>query len=75
MNVNVGQIVPFSQPIDSSENVMLRSVGGGGRWPPRSIKVAAAHARRITTITVVTCMIRSASLLDSRSPCVFRHQK
>ena len=45
------------------------------RPPPRSSSVSPHQTISITTITVVICMIFSASSLDSWMPLVFRHQK
>ena len=50
-------------------------VGGGGSMPPCCSSVNADQSSRMTTMTVVIWMIRSASSLDSRIPCVLRHQK
>jgi hypothetical protein len=73
--MNDGQRVPLSHPSASSENVRLRGSGAGGIWPPRASRVTTHHAIKITTITVVICMIFKASSLDSCRPRVLRHQK
>ena len=70
------QKVPLSQPSDSSVKWMLEGVGSGGKGaPPRMTRVRGHQIRRITTITVVICMIRSALVLDSGTPLMFDHQK
>ena len=50
-------------------------MGAGGHSPPWRSSVITHHAIRITTMTVVICMILNASSLDSCSPLVFRRQK
>ena len=47
------------------EKLRFEGVGSGGIWPPRISNVRDAHTIIITTITVVTYMIRIASSLDS----------
>ena len=37
--------------------------------------VSGHHTIKITTMTVVICMMRSALLLDSCTPLMFAHQK
>jgi len=62
----VGQIVPLNQPSPSSLNSRFDAVGSGGTCAgPRIIKVSVHQTRKIATMTVVTCMIRSALPLDS----------
>ena len=73
--VNVGQIVPFSQPSACSLKSRFSRVGSGGSVPPCCSKVSRHHRIRITTITVVIFRMFSASLLDSWRPRVFCHQK
>src|SRR5581483_4306296 len=70
------QKVPPSQPVDSFARWMFDGVGGGGRGaPPRRTSVSGHQIRRITTITVVICMMRRALVLDSGTPLMFDHQK
>jgi len=46
--------------------VQVGGNGAGGIWAgPRRISVIGAQTRKITTITVVICIIRSALPLDS----------
>ena len=49
--------------------------GGGSGAPPRISSVIPHQTSMQTTITVVICMIRSASSLLSCRPFVLRHQK
>ena len=63
---NDGQIVPLNHPSASSENWRFLGIGAGGSGPPpRSSSVTPHQPIMRTTITVTTCMIFSASLLDS----------
>src|SRR5579862_2764634 len=70
------QKVPLSQPSDSLVKCRFLGVGAGGNctWP-RSNSVTGAHINRITSITVVICIIRSAFVLDSGTPLMLLHQK
>src|SRR5215470_7655348 len=55
---------------------MLEGVGRGGRCaPPRRTRVKGHQMRRTTTMTVVTCMMRSAFVLDSGTPFMLLNQK
>src|SRR5689334_12574952 len=68
--------VPSSQPQDSFVRCRLEGVGGGGSWaPPLVSSVRGHHIRRITTITVVICIMRRALPLDSGTPLILPHQK
>ena len=60
-----GATVPFSQPSASGWKCRLARTGSGtGLYP--FVKIVARHQMiRITTITVVICMMRSAFSLDS----------
>src|SRR4029453_15521500 len=72
----VGQKVPLNQPSPSSLNCRLDGVGGGGICAgPRTAREMPHQTRKITTITVVTCMMRKAFELDSCSPLMLYHQK
>src|SRR5215467_3109023 len=72
----VGHQVPLNQPNPSSLKLMLRGNGAGGVWAgPRINSVSVHHTRKITTITVVSCMIRKAFVLDSCKPLMLLHQK
>jgi hypothetical protein len=69
--------VPCSQPCASSEKFRFAGTGAGGKCPqpPRMNNVSGAQIKMIPTITVVTCMIRSALPLDSCTPLRFSYQK
>ena len=67
--------VCFKKPRASSLNFRLSAVGSGTDWYPCFIRVSADQPRRMTTITVVICITRSAFSLDSWMPLVFCHQK
>ena len=55
---------------------MLEGVGSGGKVaPPRMTSVSGHQISRITTMTVVICMMRRALVLDSGTPLMFDHQK
>src|ERR1700693_1274602 len=73
---NCSQNVPLSQPWASSENMRLEGTGAGGSlhlfW---SAMLMGHQISRMTTITVVICMIRNALPLDSWTPLMFIHQK
>ena len=62
---NEGQTVPCSHPSALSENERFSGSGAGGIWPPRTEIVSTHQTMRITTMIVVTAMIRRASRLDS----------
>ena len=62
----LGQNVPWSHPSECSFSVRFAWVGiGGSGAPPRTTNVITDHTIKITTITVVICMIRNAWPLDS----------
>ena len=74
------QKVPLSHPSDSLVRWMLEGVGRGGKgtFPCRTpfiTRVSGHQIRRITTMTVVICMMRRALSLDSGTPLMFDHQK
>src|ERR1700676_3511291 len=70
------QKVPLSQPKDSLVRCRFEGVGSGGNLaPPRIISVIGAQNSKITTMTVVICMIRKALWLDSGTPLVLLYQK
>src|SRR5579884_3142796 len=70
------QKVPWNQPSASLLKCRLWGRGDGGYWAgPRSSSVSGHQIRKITTITVVICMIRSALPLDSCMPLMLSHQK
>src|SRR5262249_51145420 len=70
------QIVPLSQPSASSEKWILRGRGAGGSWIFGARSSVIGHQiRKITTMTVVICTIRSALPLDSWIPLMLLHQK
>ncbi len=60
-------IVPASQPCASGASVMFDGTGAGGRLVIRSFRISVSGHQiiRITTITVVICIIRRAFPLDS----------
>ena len=64
-NVKCENQDPESHPKKSPFNFILDISGAGGRWKPVFESVNKHHPIRITTITVVICMIRSAFWLDS----------
>ena len=58
-------MVPLNQPNGFAE-VQIGNVGGGGSLRAPWIRMVSGHQiRKITTITVVICMMRSALPLDS----------
>ena len=61
------QNVPLNQPCASGAKFRLEAMGAGGRLCQRSFRkmVSGHQISRITTITVVICMMRSALPLDS----------
>src|SRR5437764_2131737 len=68
--------VPYSQPHESRVRCRFDGVGGGGSWAfPRTSRVSGHQISKMTTITVVICMIRRALLLDSGTPLILLHQK
>src|SRR5215467_2021367 len=72
----VGHHVPLNQPKPSSLNCRCAGVGGGGFWARPCVASVIRHqTRNITTMTVVTCMMRKAFVLDSCSPLMLYHQK
>ena len=72
----VGHQVPLNQPKPSSLNRRCDGVGGGGICAgPRISKVIVHQTRKTTTINVVSCIMRSALLLDSCRPLMLYHQK
>src|SRR5436190_10731066 len=72
----VGQKVPLNQPSPSSLKCKFAGVGGGGTCAgPRTASVMPHQTRKITTITVVICIMRSALPLDSCRPLMLYHQK
>ena len=76
MNGICGQMVPWNQPSASSLNWRFDGMGAGGICAgPRINSVIGHQIRKITTITVVICMMRSALPLDSCMPLMFSHQK
>ena len=74
---SVGQKVPRNQPSASALNLIFFNTGAGGicAGPPLISSVSGHQIRKITIITVVICMIRSAFPLDSCMPLRFSHQK
>src|SRR5437879_13164349 len=72
----VGHQVPLNQPKPSSLKRRCDGVGGGGICAgPRNSKVIVHQTRKITTINVVSCIMRSALVLDSCRPLMLYHQK
>ena len=72
----VGHIVPLNHPSPSSLNSRLEGTGAGGICAgPRTSSVSPHQTRKITTMTVVTCMMRRALPLDSWRPLMLLHQK
>src|SRR5215510_12810087 len=72
----VGHTVPLNQPSPSSLKCRLAGVGGGRICAgPRFTSVMPHQTRKITIITVVTCMMRKALELDSCRPLMLDHQK
>src|SRR4051794_17696592 len=70
------QNVPYSQPSESRVRCRFAGTGAGGSVAlPRNSSVSGHQISRITTITVVICMIRNALLLDSGTPLMLPHQK
>ena len=70
------QNVPSSQPQDSLVICRLDGVGAGGSCvPPLNASVNGHQMSRITTITVVICIMRRALPLDSGTPLILLHQK
>src|SRR5439155_21621700 len=68
--------VPLNQPSPSSLNCRLEGVGAGGTCAgPRTASVKPHQTRKITTMTVVICMMCSAFVLDSCRPLMLYHQK
>src|SRR5204862_4952499 len=68
--------VPSSHPQESLGRCRFAGVGRGGSCAdPRSSSVRGHQMSRITTITVVICMIRRALPLDSGTPLILLHQK
>ena len=72
-----GQDVPLNQPsaFVGEMEVVQGSARGGICAGPCSSSVSGHQTRKITTMTVVICMIRSALPLDSCMPLMFSHQK
>src|SRR5262245_16271783 len=76
-NDNVDHQVPYSQPRPfSGSSSRLAGVGKGGICAGPLVNNVTAHQiRKITIMTVMTCMMRSAFVLDSWIPLMFAHQK
>src|SRR5206468_12773932 len=70
----VGQKVPLNQPSPSSLNSKWDGAGGGGICAGlRTASVRQHQTRKITTMTVVTCMMRIALVLDSCNALMLYH--
>src|SRR5436309_2738312 len=71
-----GQTVPLNQPRPESLNSRLARMGAGGDWAgPWSRSVRGHQMRKITTMTVVICIMRRALPLDSWMPLTLLRQK
>src|SRR5438309_1619871 len=70
------QKVPSNHPQDLWVICRLEGMGAGGSWTlPLNASVNGHQMSRITTMTVVICIIRRALPLDSGTPLILLHQK